>query len=79
VVPWLIALYVEHEFHPAMSLVLGVIFALPFWTAARWLADSPYRSLVTGCWLMVALWALHLLISIVMRLRAGHRAPRAGA
>ena len=56
--------FVDGEFHPAFSLVLGVIFALPQWVAARWLAPTPYHLISIGCRAMVALWGVHLLVSI---------------
>ena len=60
--PWLIP---GGEYQPRMSLVLGVICALPFWLATRWLAHSPYHALATGCWVIVGLWGLHSLISLI--------------
>ena len=38
---------------------------MPFWLAARWLAHSPYHGITIGCWVMVALWGVHLLLSFV--------------
>jgi hypothetical protein len=57
------------DFHPASSLFYGVIFAVPFWGAAVWLAHTPYRLISMGCWVMVALWALHFLLSVAFTLR----------
>lgn len=73
VVPWLQGCYGEDELRPRYSLFLGVIFALPFWLAARWLADSPYRAIVVGCEIMVALWGMHLLLSLSLWLRDRRR------
>jgi hypothetical protein len=56
--------FVDGEIHPAASLLFGVIFALPMWTAARWLAPTPYHVIVIGCWVMVGLWGVHLVVSI---------------
>ena len=48
VFPWLLGGYLEGEFRPALSLVLGVLVALPFWVAARWLAARLGLELATG-------------------------------
>ena len=65
VVPWVAGGFIDGEFHPLISVILGVFFALPFWKAAQWLASTPYHLIYLGCWTMVGLWALHLLISTV--------------
>lgn len=64
VAPWLTGCFLEAEFRIGYSVLLGILGALPFGIAARWLADSPYRAIVVGCWIVVALWALHLLLSL---------------
>lgn len=65
VAPWLLGGVEEDEFQLRVSLVLGLLFALPFWLASRWLAHTPYHAIATYSRVMVALWGVHLLVSIV--------------
>lgn len=79
IVPWLIGAIDrsihDGELHPRYSLIMGVIFALPMWAAARWLSTTPYHTIALGCWAMVGLWGVHLLVSIARQvLRRGVRA-----
>jgi hypothetical protein len=68
-VPWLSGGIDRDEFSPRLSILLGVLFALPMAVAGHWLISSPYRALGWGCWLLAAAWAVHLLISIGLRFR----------
>lgn len=69
------SLLLDVDFHPAFSVVLGIILAGPFATAARWLADSPYPLIAKGCWVIVVLWGVQLLISTGVHIRRARRAP----
>ena len=73
VLPWLLGCFSEGEFDLPHSLILGILFARPVGLAARWLSHSPYRLISFGCWAMVGLWGIHLLVVIGVRLRR-HRA-----
>ena len=61
--------FVEGELDIRPSLLLGMFFALPLWVCARWLEATPYHLISLGCRAMVALWVVHLLVSIVASLR----------
>ena len=77
VVPWLTGGFLEGEFGPVSTSIFGVIVALPFWLAASWLADTPYPALATGSWIMVALWSVHLLVSLGSWIKSRLRPPPA--
>ncbi len=68
-VPWSVGCFVDGEFGLPSSIIFGVIAALPFWAAARWLASTPYHLISWGCWVMVGLWGLHFLVSVGATLR----------
>jgi len=72
---WMAGGFVGGEFHPVSTLIYGIVFALPFWLAANWLADTPYHVLVIGSWIMVALWGVHLLVSIGALINSRFRTP----
>ncbi len=69
IVPWTVGGFVEGEFGIRSSLLLGVFFALPLWVSARWLETTPYHLIGLGCWVLVALWIVHLLVSVFASLR----------
>jgi hypothetical protein len=72
-VPWGIGVdagFLPEEFHPGMSLMFGVIFALPFWQASRWLAHTPYHLFVFECRFMIGLWGIHVLASLGLWIHA---------
>jgi hypothetical protein len=67
--PWLLGGRGRDDFALRLSLLMGVFFALPLGVAACWLSVSPYRPISIGCWLLVAVWGIHLLISIGVQLK----------
>ena len=72
VVPWLAGVpgnIDADEFNLRVSLGLGVFFALPLGVSAYWLSASPYYIISIGCWVLAALWVLHLLISSIVYFR----------
>ena len=74
---WLTGGFLEEEFWLRSTLILGVVYALPFWLAANWLAETPYHVLAISCWIMVALWGVHLLVSIGAWIKSRFRTPPA--
>ena len=66
--PWLLGGLGRDDFAPRLSLLMGVFFALPLCVAAYWLSASPYRPISIGCWMLVAAWGMHLLVSIGVHL-----------
>jgi hypothetical protein len=72
---WLTGGFLEEEFWLRSTLILGVVFALPFWLAANWLADTPYHALAIGSWIMVGLWGVHLLVSLGAWVKTALRPP----
>lgn len=72
--PWLIAatnaLVLEDDLTPRIAVVLGLLVALPSAFAARALRPTTYHALGTGYEVMLALYAVFVLVVIAARSRA---------
>ena len=77
VVPWLVGGFVDGEWSLRMSIVLGVIGALPMWVASRWLSTTPHSIMMDACRVIIALWVIHLAVATFLQLRTIRR-QRAG-
>ncbi len=64
VAPWLTGDLGRSDFTLRLSLVIGLLFALPVGVGGFLLAGSPYSIIGVGCWILVAAWGVHLLISL---------------
>lgn len=64
ITPWFIGGIGKDEFSLSLSVLLGIVFALPLGVSAYWLYPSPYWLISMGYWLLVAAWSVHLVIAI---------------
>ncbi len=67
VAPWLAGGLDRSSLSIRLSAVLGLLFAAPVALSAYWLSTSPYSTISIGCWVLVALWAVHFAVSVAMR------------
>jgi len=75
VMPWFLGHFVDDDFTLRQSVWVAVIFALPLAVGARWLDGTPYHAISVGCWVLVALAGVHMLVSLGVRLWKGPRPP----
>lgn len=65
IVPWLVGGIEREELTLRYSVLIGVFVAIPLAVAAHWLRGSAYHSLAVACWVLIAGWGVHLLISVI--------------
>lgn len=69
--PWLLGHFVDDDFSLLQSLWVAIFFALPLTAGAHWLAGTPYHAISVGCWVLITLAGVQLLVAIGIRLWKG--------
>ncbi|MBV8467779.1 MAG: hypothetical protein JO218_17705 [Burkholderiales bacterium] len=69
VMMWLSGGILPEELTFVASLTYAIIFALPHWFAAGWLADTPFQKAHMLYQAMVLLWMAHLLVCTVFEIK----------